>query len=339
MSATDYPKTFSELRTDLLNRVRADTSISATANQASRYLNIALYDLHLGFGESFSWAERSATLRTQAPYSTGTVTITTGSTTLSGSDTRWDTDNDFSVKNVRAGGKIVINGGTDLYEVSSIASDTSLTLTQAFISDDVSDVDYEYFEDEYDLDSDFLRPLDFQRFSSQDDIPLIDRRDFRRAYPRNRLLGKPRVATLVDRAPSGDATVRRRIRFNRPPDAVYLIPYNFVTNKLAVSSSGTEGTDLSGDADEPIVPVSYRYILVVHALKSWYRDKKDDARSQEVQAEWLDMMRRIVGDQEIGAKTPVFRPRVGGIMARARRPWGGGGARRFVTGSRFDEMR
>jgi len=62
MAATDTPTTFTELYTALLNRVRADTSVTATANQAKRYINIALHDIHIGFGESFPWAERSAVL-------------------------------------------------------------------------------------------------------------------------------------------------------------------------------------------------------------------------------------------------------------------------------------
>src|SRR3990167_5786816 len=104
MSTTSQVTTFSDLYTDLQNRVRVQTGVAATENQAKRYVNIALQDMHLGFDYRFPWAERSALLRTQAQYDTGTVTATKGSTTITGSSTAWNTNNDFTVKNMRANG-------------------------------------------------------------------------------------------------------------------------------------------------------------------------------------------------------------------------------------------
>lgn len=339
MAVTDQPTTFTELYTALLNRVRADTTVTATVNQAKRYLNIANHDLHIGFGESFPWAERSDVLRTKAPYSTGTISISKGSTALTGSSTLWNTNNDFSETNTIVGGKFNL-GGPDVYQIGTLTSDTAITLTEPFVSTTLaSGTSYTYFEDEYDLNVDFLRPLDLRRFSSAASISLLDRRDFRRAFPRNNVTGVPRVAMIIDRVPASDATLTRRIRFHRPPNTTLLIPYTFVTNKLAISTSGVEAANLSADTDEPIIPVPYRHILILHALKNWYRDKKDDNRSQEVQGEWVDLMRRITGDQEIGGKRPVFRAKVAPIAMRARRPWHGTAGRRHVTGSRFDELR
>src|SRR3990167_10782650 len=116
MSATTQPTDFSDLFTDLQNRVRVNTGVTATENQAKRYINTALQDMHIGFGEKFPWAERDDVLRTQAQYTTGTVTITKGSTALTGASTLWNTANSFSVNNVRVGGKITINGSTEVYE-------------------------------------------------------------------------------------------------------------------------------------------------------------------------------------------------------------------------------
>jgi hypothetical protein len=63
----------------------------------------------------------------------------------------------------------------------------------------------------------------------------------------------------VDRAFDGDTTPIRRVQFWRTPDANYSIPYSFVTNKLAVDSSGTALQSLVSDTDEPIVPFQYRH--------------------------------------------------------------------------------
>src|SRR3990167_1136611 len=210
MSATSQPTTFSDLYTDLENRVRAATSVTATENQAKRYINTALQDMHLGNGEKFWWAHRDTVLRLRPSYTTGTVTVTKGSTTVTGSSTLWATADAFSVNNARAGGKMKF-GRSETYGVSSVATDTSMTLTTAYIGATESDVSYTYFEDEYALAPAFLRPLNYELFSSELEIPLIGRREFRRLFVRNSAPGEPRVATLIELGPSGSAALRRRV--------------------------------------------------------------------------------------------------------------------------------
>lgn len=338
MAVTEQVTTFLDLYTDLQNRVRVQTGVSATQQQAQRYINIALQDLHIGFREGMSWAERSADLITHPEYTTGTATINQGSTSLSGTSTLWKTNNSFSENNMRVGGKIVIDGGVEVNEIQAIASDTAATLTSAFVQANVSAAGYVYFEDEYALDADFLRPVSFTSFDINDEIELIGRNDFRFRFPRNKTTGKPNIATIVDLDFSGNTTPVRKVRFWKPPDAAYLIRYPFITNKLAVSSTGTAGTNLSADTDEPIVPLQYRHAIVFHALYHWFRDKRDDDRSKEAKAEYTDIILRITGDQEIGRSRPQFKPRISPYVSRAKSPYRGR-ISRYTTGSRFDEIR
>ncbi len=331
--------TFSDLYTDLQNRVRVQTGVTATENQAKRYINIALHDMHLGFGEKFPWAHREADLVTQPEYNTGTVTISQGSTALAGDLTSWNANNAFGVANMRAGGRIVIAGGVEIHEISSVTNDTAAVLTAAFVKSDASAVEYLYFEDEYALAADFLKPLDLQNFDANGDIDLIGRTEFRWRYPRSKTTGKPKVATIIDRAPVGDTTPERRVRFWKPTDQAYLIPYAYVTSQLATSSTGTAQTQLSADTDEPIVPLYGRHAIVYHALQAWYRDKKDDTRAIQAKAEYTDIILRLVGDQEIGRSQPRFQPRISPYAGRARAPFRGRRGGRFTTGSAFDELR
>ena len=67
MSATSQVTTFSDLYTDLQNRVRVTPGISATENQAKRYINTALQDIHLSFDYKLPWCERRGVIRTHAP--------------------------------------------------------------------------------------------------------------------------------------------------------------------------------------------------------------------------------------------------------------------------------
>jgi hypothetical protein len=339
MSSTTTPTTFSDLVTALLNRMRSQTGVTATTEIAKSFLNTALQDIHLGTQYKLPWAERSGVLRTQNDYSTGTVTITQGSTTLTGASTLWNTANVFAVNNVRAGGKIVIEGGVDVYEVSSVASDTSLTLTQRYVGSDVSAGTYLYFEDEYDLHADFLRPVDFNYFDSNRQVVLTNRSEFRRRHVRNATVGKITEAMVVDRAFSGSTTPRRRVVFHRPPDDFYLLPYNFITNKLAVSSAGTEQTQMSADADEPVIPLYCRHVLLAHAAWSWYLHLKNDTRAEGAAQEYIALMQRITSDSEVGAPRPEMQPRTAMYKYAAQRPYRTGRRGRFTTGTAWDELR
>ena len=337
MSSTSQLTDYSDLYTDLLNRIRADTSQSATATQSKRYINVALHDMHLGTDYKFPWAERSGRLLTQAQYTIGTVTVSQGGTALTGGSTTWNTNNAFSVKNMRANGKIKIAGGLTPYVISAVSSDTAATISSKFTESDVSAQTYVYYEDEYDLASDFLRPVDWQRFSDEVNISLVGRSEFRRRYPTNSTPGRVAVATLIDFAPSGNTTPIRRVRFHPPPSTAMTIPYAYITSNLAVSSAGVGATSLSADTDEPIVPLRYRHTIVFHALTHWYRDKKDDTRSQEAKNEYTDIMLRIMADSDIGASRPQIQPRVDHYAQRAKKPWRGGTGR-FDLNGKFDRM-
>jgi hypothetical protein len=331
LSATTQLTDYSDLYTDLENRVRVSTGITATENQAKRYINIALHDIHVGTDYRFPWAERSAVLRTQAQYTTGTVTATKGSTTIEGSSTLWNTNNDFSVKNMRAGGKIRIAGSRDPYTISSVTDDDTAVLTTAFNETTVTAGTYVYYEDEYALAADFLRPVDMQRFSDEMSIDIISRTEFRRRYPSNSTpQTRPSVACLIDAPFSSSSTPVRRVRLGPPPSTNILIPYSYITSYLAVSSAGVAAANLSAATDEPIVPLRYRHAIVFHALASWYRDKKDDPRSDSAMGQYTDLMLRIMSDVEVGGVRPQLRPRISSYKRSASRPWGGG----FLRGYR-----
>jgi len=321
MSATTQVQTYSDIYTAILNGLRNDTSTTASINQAKRAANVALHDMHIGFAERLPWAERRAVIVTQPEYKTGTLTATVGSTTITGSGTAWNTNNDFSVANMRAGGKIRINAGNEIYEISSVASDTSATLTSKFTQTTVAGASYVYFEDEYALAADFLRPLSLKQFSDPSDITLVGRNDFNRMFLRNFTTGKPQVASIIDLPFSSNTTPVRKVAFYKPPEKAYTIPYSYITSYLAVSSAGAAQTQMSADADEPIIPLRYRYALVLHALSHLYRDAKDDDRALSAKAEYEQLLTRTVSDTEIGASHPYLSPVVSGYSRRARRPY------------------
>jgi len=343
MSTTSQPTTFLDLFTDLMNRVRSDTGTTSRSDQAKRYINIALHDMYIQNGEKFPWAERRSVLVLQPSYATGTIALVEGKSAgvdHTGTGTLWDTPNAAtSVNNVNAGGKMVFAGQTDVYTVSTVSADVTLTLAERYNGATNATSAYTYFEDEVALAADYARPIDIQKFSDGGEIVLIGRTRFRNLYPRNHITGNPKVGTLIELGPSGTVTARPRLKLHPPPGLtpVYRFPYAYVTSSVAVTAAGAHQTSLINDTDEPLMPLRYRHGIVLHALKNWYRDQNDDQREQRAAAEWVDFLARVVGDFEIGDNRPQIRPPAAMYRRRARSPWAGSG-RRFDVGNRFDRL-
>lgn len=341
MAAVDFPTTQADLRRDFLFRLREATSVTATDAAADRYLNIALYDMHIAPGNYVPWAIRRAYLTTQGDYSTGTVTIDVSSsrTAVTGSSTAWNTvaSESYGHNNVVANqSKIRLASEDEVYNVSAVGSDTAITLADAYVksSDLAAGSSYLAFTDEYSLASDFFRMVNARSFSDEWDIPLIGQAQFNRSYPRNAVVGKPKVATLIQLAFTSNTTPRHRILFHPPPDDVYLIPYQYITTFLATTNGGSEQLQMDGDTDEPIVPLRYRLAIVYGALYHWYRDRKDDTRSQEAKVEYTELLQRIQNEVNIGQDRPRFQPY--SYFNRGRNL--GRGTRRYNTGDEFDKL-
>jgi hypothetical protein len=332
MSSSGQVQDFQDLYTDLTNRLKNTITDTNLLTVAKRLINIALHDIIIS--DKYEWGKRWATIVTQPSYTTGTVAASKGSTTVTGTDTLWNTNNDFGVPNVRAGGKIKIS--SEVYEVASVASDTSLTLRSTYTRDDITGGSYIYFEDEYSPAADFDEIMMSQKMIGDIEIPVIQNDKFFRAYVRNDILGQPRVATVIDREFGSDTSRVQKIVFSPSPNDSWLVRYRYATTYLAVDSSGTEKTQLVDDTDEPIIPLKYRHVIVLHALKMGYLTTKDDNRYQAVGHEYNELIQRMKVDT--GAADPQ-------PMLEIKRPssvyWGRGArrARRFSTGTEFEELR
>ena len=182
MGVATTPTDLSDFRTAFLNAIREATGITATNNIVDRYLNTALHDIHLNW--DLPWSIRRATLVTQNDYTTGTISVNQGSTSVTGVSTAWATNNAFGVANARDGGKVVLGSvGDGIYLVSGAPTALAMTLNTRFTGSDLSASSYTYFEDEYALESDFFRSL--HPYDVADNIPisLVPRNEFYRRHP------------------------------------------------------------------------------------------------------------------------------------------------------------
>ena len=335
MSTSGQPTTFAELYGDLLVRMRADTTASSASETiAKRYLNVSLHDMHIQ--QNWPWAERTATVITRPYYQDGDVSIQAASrTTLEGGGTLWNTAvTGMGFNNLNVGAKIRL-GGQEVYKVSAVGSDTSATLQSRYVENITTASTYALaygsyvaFQDEYSLASDFFRLVDARQFSDVMNIPVLGSQDFYRRYPRNAARGgAPEKCTIIELGQSSSTDWQPRVVFFPYPDTSYQIPYRYMTRNLAVSSAGTGQTEMSADTDEPIVPVRYRHILLSYASFLWYRDQKDDARSQEAYQEYVDGVKRVAGD----SSPQRDRPRLIPVHARQQPIFARGRGTRFTT--------
>ena len=333
MATNTNVTTLSDIRTAFYDKAR-DASSTGLSTKIDSLLNTALHDMATNPIIQPYWLERRAVLITRGAYTTGTVTITTASSrvAVTGTSTVWTTTDTFGIANARAGGKMKFAGTNEIYEVSAVGGAGSMTLATQYTGDDITDETYTYFEDEYALASDFLGFKDIRMFSPEQNIRLVGAMEFRRGAGRNDVSGKPRAATLIHLAFSGSSTPRPRVVLYPYPDNEYSIPYTYITSNLAVSSAGAEQAAMTADADEPIMPLRFRYGIILCALKEWYRDRKDDSqRSQEAKAEYVDFMTRMAGMTQVGQDKPRF-------VAPKRNYGGRRGRRRFQTGTEWDEL-
>lgn len=96
---------------------------------------------------AWPWLYKEIFIGLNGPYSTGTVTVTDASTTVTGSGTTWDTTWRYK--------RLTVGQSNADWLVASFGSATTLTLVQAPHLDSVTDQPYTIFQDVYALPSDW----------------------------------------------------------------------------------------------------------------------------------------------------------------------------------------
>ena len=306
MAAGTQPTDLSDFRTALINAVREATGVSATNTLADRYLNSALHDLHLNW--DLPWSIRRATLVTQDDYSTGTVTVSQGSTAVTGASTVWNTNNAFGVANARNGGKIVLGSVSDgIYLVSGTPTATSITLGTRFTGSDLSASSYVYFEDEYALAGGLRgEPLELVRCETVDiEVP---------AHAEIVVEGRILAGAREDEGPFGEWTgymsgrAPRPVAFHDAPRAGGRPGSILGGTGIAISHRASVGDDLRAHLLWLMSDETQRGFIPQHDGQPGLRAAWADPR---VNADWGDFYTNTAATLEAAA----IRPRHDGYIA------------------------
>ena len=197
----------------------------------------------------WSFLRSSGTIATEAPYTTGAVDYTSG-TTVTGTGTSWTTGSSWVGR--------VIKIKSDVREISAVGSSTAITLDRALSADipnDSNTTAYEIYALVYDLPDDFggfRGSISFYDGDGYVPLRITNESNMRVLRSQNDIRkGVPEYAALINKTVASNTTTGQRFQMMvwPYPDAVYSIRYNYslITDTVMSDSGGNEVVD-----DDPV---------------------------------------------------------------------------------------
>lgn len=268
---------FVTMQNDLLLVVGSRYGAGATQLRpmVKRALNAAASDLW----HAHPWPERKrlAFLTMVAPYTTGTVTLTNGSTAVTGSGTTWTT--------AMSGRKIALAYDGAWYTFTR-TGDTTGTLDREYQGETVADSAYVIYQDVYSLASGAESLLTREMVAHKagyGTLGRLGRSDMETDWP------FPAGAGVPDRFAVQDVSSGLiRVRFGAlVPDSGFDIRYGYLTAY----------TEMSADADECVVPEPRRRIITHGALREIYKVFHDWEKANAEDAIFKEKVKDAIEDQ------------------------------------------
>ncbi len=164
--------------------------------RAQRRLNIVKADVISRFAGKWQPNYREGWIPLTPLYNTGTVTLTLNSNTVTGSGTTWTT----SMK-----GRKFLGGDNAYYQIASVASATSLILTQPYQGPTVSSQVYQIWQDEYRIYPEAMAVGGFIDYLLPQRAREAFPGDMKESYPFPTNIEEPTVYTLLHRQGSTSA--------------------------------------------------------------------------------------------------------------------------------------
>lgn len=189
--------------------------------------------------------ETIVTLQTKAPFSDGTVTVTNGSDTVTGTETAWDV--------TMVGSKVRFGIDSGFYQIAAVNSSTELVLSVPYSGEDDTDAAHEIFQDVVTLPIGVRKILDVECPALGKPMLVGTSDDYGTTDPSRLYGGIPRKWWPGIEATEPGGQQVRTLRVFPSPDDVYEL---IVTFTQAVP--GFDGTNTS---DSPIAFVPSSVLL------------------------------------------------------------------------------
>lgn len=170
--------------------------------RAFRRLNSIKADIISRFGGRWPAQYKEGWLTLQPIYNTGTITVTQGSTDVTGVGTSWLWPTN-SIPVVMVGAKILMPDGS-YYKIAQVISATELTLTTSYAGPSTSGATYSVWRDEYKVFPDVHSIGGFLDYQFQGLMTETWPRNMKDSYPYPVNTEIPTVYTVIGRAPQSD---------------------------------------------------------------------------------------------------------------------------------------
>jgi len=260
---------FSVIKTRVANEVGLDTTTDATI--LGTWVNAA-YKQVCGL-YNWPWLLKHGTIQTVADRTTGTVSINSGSTSLTFS----------SAPTVSVANQYMIQftaTSDDWYLISShTGSSTSATLSVPFVgSSNISGANYILRKVFYSMPSDLDRIIDVRQAITDTKLGAVDIRTFDAYLPDPTATGNPVYYSTVGM----DTNKYWQITMYPTPTAIINLQIRYLQIPADLTST-----------DTPILPEKFHDILVFGALYLFGHPYIDDTRVREAQARYLDLLNEM----------------------------------------------
>ncbi len=179
---------FSEIIDEVLTQMGKDTDSAESSILASVKLRINQIQSQIWYRDGYEWRKKRFYFSSRTPYSTGTVAVTKGSKTVTGSGTSW-TD-------IVKMGYVKIDSKIFKVDSHSDVSSTSLKLAAEYSEDTNTSTSYEIIYPDYILDQEISGIVDIFHEGKELDI-----KNSNRLLLSSASTGEPREAAIVGRLP------------------------------------------------------------------------------------------------------------------------------------------
>lgn len=179
------------------NVTGTDSQAVANKARALRRLNQVKHDIHSRYSGRWQGHYREGWLPLVPIYSTGTVAVTQASRTITGDSTSWTS---------AMAGRKFLGPDNRYYKIASVASTTSLILTEPYQGDTVASGGvYQIWKDEYTLYPDVFSVVDFINYDLKEQIVEDFSKHSRITAPHPTNVESPQSFTVLGRHPGSSA--------------------------------------------------------------------------------------------------------------------------------------
>ncbi len=213
--------TFANVETRVANQLRLPTSNTTEMTKLDAIINMVYREI--GARTDWYWLLKRTVINTVDDYSTGTVNVTSGSTSVTASAT---------ISASKAGQKLLITGDTvdsgAVYRITSHTAGTdAITIDAAFTGATNTTASYHIYQDTYDLPADLGAVVNITRYGYEEPLRIIPVEEMHRLKSWDLTSWKPHTAAIFDYDTTGDPTTQRQLIVHPYPDDTYRLEIHY----------------------------------------------------------------------------------------------------------------